>query len=236
MPVPGISVDTMMNLTFQRSIYHWMTNVWCDVNQFYIPMFGLCRFISEGNESVDNGGGTGEFDQSDAGGWLEYILMLRIDLGAWFCNGAFSSVGGITGSAATQICNITLGRENCERVQQLLIFTTAVLLLACLIYGLEWICRPLVYAISRTYRLYRKAGPIEVNLTHSNVTGKFSEGDGLVSNCSKSEKRCDIITFKFHKHSKLKNAKGQVCTLLPGPSRKRKETKQRKHHHKQYWR
>jgi len=88
---------------------------------------------------------------------LDMVWTMRIQMQTWFYDGVFGFVGKITGWATTQVCVIVLGAEHCEYLRKALVLTLAVLILAFLMYGLDWLLRPIFYVFNRLHKGYRWA-------------------------------------------------------------------------------
>ena len=75
----------------------------------------------------------------------------------WFTqvSGIFGFIGQAASWSTGKICMIALGTQSCERLQNALTLIFSFTVLVCILYGLDWMIRPLIFAGIRLYRAYR---------------------------------------------------------------------------------
>jgi len=152
MPQSGITIGITMNMTFTQ----WAASMVC--KDVIFPKFGLCYFLAPPDGVPGRGSGMGENNaegSDERGTWYEWVMTYRIVFESWWGDGLFGIFGRVTSWASTQVCMIVLGKRSCDYVRTAVTLAFAVLILAGVLYGLDWLFRPLVYLVRRGYRLYR---------------------------------------------------------------------------------
>ena len=165
MPDVHLHLDCGLNFTMGK----WLTGNWCSdaaLGSGSPLRVGLCNLLGA-DQNRATSAGIGGIESDSWWSWFASgTFLTRLQLRAWYSDGLFGFIGRLTSWASTQVCMFTLGERNCERAIQFTSFVVALLLLAIICYGLDWLFRPFFYVVSRVYRCYRwvMGIPDEINV------------------------------------------------------------------------